>query len=414
MKVLLLITASVLSFSLSAQNVGINNTGATPNANAILDIDDSGNDKGILIPRVTSGQRTGIGGLGLGEEGLTVYDQTTNSYWLWDGAQWVQFMMQGDAWTLVGNAGTNPSTNFLGTTDARDLVLRTNNAERVRVTSAGRVGIGTPTPAYTLQTNAGGTISVNDGYLRQARALYLQDWDDNTGGVDDKYRLLGRDGAWMFYNGGVVVGNYGNGTWGDLADGYMVVENRIGIRTTAPTQALDVNGSVRIRGGGPAAGEFLMSQDANGNATWASSGYGLIPIGSIVGWHGNMGGVPGLPIGWMECNGAVISDAASPMNGQTVPNLNNSTTSESGDISRGRFLRGNTTSGWYQQDLANNLDWVNHDDSGSGTTSAYINDDGTIATIRNYSTDGDRFQVNVDGYETRVTNMSVRWIIRVK
>ncbi len=55
------------------------------------------------------------------------------------------------AWNLTGNAGTNPTTNFLGTTDNQPLVIRTNNAEAVRVTAAGAVGIGTTTPAAQLQ-----------------------------------------------------------------------------------------------------------------------------------------------------------------------------------------------------------------------------------------------------------------------
>jgi len=32
-----------------------------------------------------------------------------------------------NAWLILGNAGTNPTTNFLGTTDANDLVIATNN-----------------------------------------------------------------------------------------------------------------------------------------------------------------------------------------------------------------------------------------------------------------------------------------------
>jgi hypothetical protein len=36
-------------------------------------------------------------------------------------------------WGLTGNAGTNPSTNFIGTTDAQDLVLKANNSEFARL-----------------------------------------------------------------------------------------------------------------------------------------------------------------------------------------------------------------------------------------------------------------------------------------
>jgi hypothetical protein len=37
-----------------------------------------------------------------------------------------------DAWGLNGNAGTNASANFIGTTGAQDVVFRTNNIERMR------------------------------------------------------------------------------------------------------------------------------------------------------------------------------------------------------------------------------------------------------------------------------------------
>ncbi len=47
------------------------------------------------------------------------------------------------AWELTGNAGTNPNTNFLGTTDAQPLVLRTNSAEAVRVGTVGSIGVDT-------------------------------------------------------------------------------------------------------------------------------------------------------------------------------------------------------------------------------------------------------------------------------
>jgi hypothetical protein len=48
----------------------------------------------------------------------------------------------GSGWSLTGNAGTNPATNFIGTTDSVALVTKTNGIERMRVTSSGNVGIG--------------------------------------------------------------------------------------------------------------------------------------------------------------------------------------------------------------------------------------------------------------------------------
>jgi hypothetical protein len=48
-------------------------------------------------------------------------------------------------WSYTGNTGTNATTNFLGTTDAQDLVVKTNNAERFRVKSGGNFLVGTTT-----------------------------------------------------------------------------------------------------------------------------------------------------------------------------------------------------------------------------------------------------------------------------
>lgn len=37
------------------------------------------------------------------------------------------------SWSLQGNAGTNPATNFIGTTDNKELVFKTNNEERFKI-----------------------------------------------------------------------------------------------------------------------------------------------------------------------------------------------------------------------------------------------------------------------------------------
>lgn len=46
-------------------------------------------------------------------------------------------------WSLGGNAGTSPATDFLGTTDAQGLAIKTNGEQAVYIDAGGNVGIGT-------------------------------------------------------------------------------------------------------------------------------------------------------------------------------------------------------------------------------------------------------------------------------
>ena len=75
----------------NAQSVSINDNGDLPNSNAMLDVDISTNNKGIIIPRLTTAQRNAMT-LGLDDEALTVYDTDTKTYWFWEGAGWVSIM----------------------------------------------------------------------------------------------------------------------------------------------------------------------------------------------------------------------------------------------------------------------------------------------------------------------------------
>ncbi len=66
-----------------------------------------------------------------------------------------------------------------------------------------------------------------------------------------------------------------------------------------------------------------------------SRSIGDVPVGGIVAWVKSLAGVPNLAEGWVECDGSVLADSQSSLNGQTIPDLN-------GD---NRFLRGASTSG---------------------------------------------------------------------
>ncbi len=63
-------------------------------------------------------------------------------------------------WSLTGNSGTAPSTNFIGTTDAAALVFKTNNTEEMRLTSGGALLINTSTAAGSEVLNANGSFKL--------------------------------------------------------------------------------------------------------------------------------------------------------------------------------------------------------------------------------------------------------------
>jgi hypothetical protein len=115
------------------------------------------------------------------------------------------------SWNINGNTGTNPTTNFIGTTDAQDVIFKTNNTEKLRITSGGNFGIGTSSPLGKLHVN------------------------NDVSGADSS----------------VVI----------------TTEGKLGIGTINPTRKLDVNGNVKIADGTQGNGKILTS-DANGNASW--------------------------------------------------------------------------------------------------------------------------------------------------
>ena len=77
-------------------------------------------------------------------------------------------------WSLSGNAGTTPSTNYLGTSDAQPLIFRTNNTARMLLDANGHFAIGTATPG--INTGAGRylTVSSTTAYANSMAAIELE------------------------------------------------------------------------------------------------------------------------------------------------------------------------------------------------------------------------------------------------
>lgn len=129
----------VASFTLHAQdNVGIGTTG-DPDASAILELEAT--DMGLLVPRIADPSTA----ISSPADGLLVYNTTNDRFEYYDAnlSSWVGILSSSLAWTTSGNSISDPSTEFIGTTNGQDLVFRTNNTEQMRILSGGNVGIGT-------------------------------------------------------------------------------------------------------------------------------------------------------------------------------------------------------------------------------------------------------------------------------
>lgn len=149
--------------NVNAQNIGINATGAAPDGGAMLDI--SATNKGLLIPRINIPNLSSISPIvGSTTTSMLVYNTNATTglgYYYWDGTRWVSLSADANAWKITGNAGTTPGTNFLGTTDAQALRIRTNNANRFEFTTDGRLrsfdygSAALPTYSWNGSTNMG-------------------------------------------------------------------------------------------------------------------------------------------------------------------------------------------------------------------------------------------------------------------
>src|SRR6185436_8424052 len=103
-----------------AQSVGIGTS--TPHPKALLEI--SSDSMGVLFPRLTTVQRNGIVSP---PKGLFVYDSSARLIFYHDGFLWQGIAPLSRTWGLGGNSSTNPSNDFIGTSDNRTLNFRVNN-----------------------------------------------------------------------------------------------------------------------------------------------------------------------------------------------------------------------------------------------------------------------------------------------
>lgn len=310
----LLLIATLVGGTIQAQNIGINATGVTPAASAMLDI--AATDRGLLIPRITLSSRLVAAPVVAPVASLVVYNTATAGavpnnvspgFYYWSGTEWLRMFSGKDAWTTTGNYGTVAGTNFIGTADAIDFVVKTGGIaavnERMRVLSGGPVVLNKATPITgdvfsVYANNRGGLTNTVGAFAINGYTV------DGIGVVGDASNAtgIGAVGSNTSTTGGAV------GMQGEAASrngrGVIGLANYGAYQIPNATDAIGVQGQVNgtLASTGQAIGVLgitaptMTTGDANGvmGETASASGSGVFGLATSTTGAGLPTGVYGL------------------------------------------------------------------------------------------------------------------------
>ena len=182
-----------------------------------------------------------------------------------------------NAWLINGNTGTNVSNNFLGTTDANDLAIRTNNQERLRFLSDGKIGINMTDPTAQVEIYSdvedkqfrvsGAAPSVNfmnlelgeNTFGRIGLATLNNNFTHGTVPGDFIVQSLGATASLIF-------GTTGGGTGNGVERARINSTGYFGISTMLPTAKFHVNCAITPNTTNPSNIRFENLQSGSGNS----------------------------------------------------------------------------------------------------------------------------------------------------
>ncbi|MFH2141611.1 MAG: hypothetical protein ABIJ97_04255 [Bacteroidota bacterium] len=144
--------------NIQAQNIGINSTGVAPDASALLDLDASpDNNKGLLIPRLTTVQRDAISNPA---EALLIFNTDTKCFNVYKSGAWWELCGVCTPMPTTANAGID-QLNTSGTTTSLDGNTPASGSGTWSIISGTGGNITTPTsPASTFTGTAGNSYTL--------------------------------------------------------------------------------------------------------------------------------------------------------------------------------------------------------------------------------------------------------------
>jgi hypothetical protein len=176
--------------SLNAQNIGINTDGTTPDNSAMLDIKSA--NMGLLVPRISLSSLTDASTIATPANSLLIFNTNSSvglgkGYYYNDGTtvspDWVPLLNKNNSWLTTGNTGTTPGTHYLGTTDSKELYIKTNGTERMKFSKDG--GTSGPNITITSVADTSSGLKIKGGSTSNGSILELM--SNSTAGITEDY-----------------------------------------------------------------------------------------------------------------------------------------------------------------------------------------------------------------------------------
>lgn len=190
-------------------------------------------------------------------------------------------------WSLTGNAGTNPTTNFLGTTDGQPLKFRVNNSR------VGYIGVSDGNLSFGNSALIAITTGVSNNIFGPLAGQTISSGDNNTGIGSTNLAALstGSNNTANGYNSLTSATTTSNSIGiGAYAGAHSNIANRLYLNsidrsnengdstlslvygvmaTTLANQRLKINGKFQVNDASQSNG-YIFQSDANGIGTWVN------------------------------------------------------------------------------------------------------------------------------------------------
>jgi hypothetical protein len=171
--------------------------------------------------------------------------------------------MSSTPWTLTGNLGTSPATDFIGTSDNQPLVVKTTGAQRALIDTSGNIeltgqlGIGTSSPHSALEVAVDAasklgpviTLTNTGGLANAAAALDLNTFSTSATGTYKPTSPIEAQDDGHYSNDFVVLANKPGAPNNGLAERVRITATGIGIGTAAPRSSLEISSNAGGPGG---------------------------------------------------------------------------------------------------------------------------------------------------------------------